>query len=218
MAQQYPELAEPLDEGLVTIASWARAVNRSAAYVSGYWRPQPDWPEPVGQLPPRGRNGGGRPALVYAGAELDSWRERHEETQPEGHSAAVTTDLDPGTLVTLGRFAEIANLDRKTVTQYRGTPGWPAQVTGEAYRLRGLLSFWSVASELDPGTLMTLKRFAGEVAQLPLGEIERCRGLRGFPKPVREVYRLGDLLAFWPSRPGKRGPSRTRTTAPPAED
>lgn len=209
MAEQYPELAEPLGEGLTTIASWARQINRSAAYVSGYWRPQPDWPDPVGQLPPRGRNGGGRPELVYAAADLDRWRKRHQETQPERRSAAVATDLDPGTLVTLGRFAEIAKVDRKTVTQYRGTPGWPAPVNAEVYRLRGLQSFWSVPAELDPGTLLTLERFAGEVAYLPLGEVERCRELRGFPKPVREVYRLGDLLAYWPSRPGKRGPSRS---------
>lgn len=201
----YPELSGPLDDSQTTIRLWAARINRSAAYVAGFWRPMPDWPDPVGQLPPRGRNGGGRGELVYAVADLDAWRERHPELWPERRAAPVDTGLDPDTVVTLGRFAELAGVDRKTVTQYRGKPGWPNPVPGEVYRLRRLLSFWPAQTDLDPDTLVTLSRFAGDVARVPAEDVARCRKLRGFPRPVREPYRLGDLLGYWPARPGKRG-------------
>jgi hypothetical protein len=168
----------------------------------------PDWPDPVGQLPPRGRNGGGRGELVYAVAELDAWRDRHPELWPERRAAPVDISLDPDTLVTLGRFAELAGVDRKTVTQYRGKAGWPDPVHAEVYRLRGLLSFWPVQTDLNPDTMVTLDQFAGEVAGVAVEDVARCRELRGFPSPVREPYRLGDLLGYWPARPGKRGRAR----------
>jgi len=204
----YPELAEPLADGLTTIRRWAAQINRSPAYVSAFWRRLPDWPEPVGHLPRRGRNGGGRGELVFAVADLEACRERHPEMWPERRAAVVETGLDPSTLVTAGRFAEIAGVDRKTVTQYRDKPGWPAPVAEEVYRLRSLLSFWpgAPATDLDPDTLMTLRRFAADVAHVTPEDVTRCRELPGFPRPAREAYRLGDLLQFWRSgRPGKRG-------------
>jgi hypothetical protein len=150
---RYPLLSEPLDPGLTTIPAWAQSINRSPAYIQGYWARLEDWPAPVGELPPKGRDRRGRGRHVYRLADLEAIRNAHPEMRPENRSQPIETTLDPEVRVTLGFFAGVAGVARKTVTQARENPG--------------------------------------------------------FPKPGTDgKYRLGDLLDYWPTRPGKRGKAR----------
>ncbi len=151
---RFPLLSEPLGPDLTTIEAWAQSINRSPAYIQGYWTRLEDWPAPVGELPPGGRDGRGRGRHVYRLADLEALRSAHPEMRPENRRRPIDTTLDHDLRVTLGFFAGIAGVARKTVTQARGYPGFP-----------------------EPGT--------------------------------DGKYRLGDLLDYWPARPGKRGKART---------
>jgi len=101
------------------------------------------------------RVGRGRGRHVYRTADLDQFRAAHEAAKHEPRPEPIATTLDPDLRVTLGYFAGVAGVARKTVTQARGYPGFPA-ADGDGR------------------------------------------------------FRLGDLIDFWPTRPGKRGPGRQR--------
>lgn len=103
----------------------------------------PGFPDAEGELPARGRHGGGRGELLFSEAALDSWF----AAQP-GLAAPTRIDpaqlrLDPEERITLGRFAALIGKDRKTVAQHRGRPGFPEPVSGDLYRAGDLVAYWN---------------------------------------------------------------------------
>jgi len=129
-AVSYPLLKEPLPPGLVTIDGYAAKIDRTRGYLLTSWLPRPGFPEPVGELPGMGRNGGGRRRKVYEEARLDAFRASQPDLA-ERKVARIVTSLDPDEQVTLGFFADHmiwesgGRPDRNTVAQYRGHPGFP---------------------------------------------------------------------------------------------
>ncbi len=140
---RYPLLSEPLEAGLITIQAWAQTINRSPDYIQGYWARLDDWPAPVGELPPAGRDARGRGRHVYRLADLEALRSGHPETRPEDRRQPVQTSLDHDLRITLGFFAGVAGVARKTVTQARDYPGFPQPGSDGKYRLGDLLQFWA---------------------------------------------------------------------------
>jgi len=227
-----PVFEGPLPEGLTTVREWAPRINRSPGYVNRFWRQavDPPWPAPVGQRPERvgGRRGGGLQELVYDQAELDNFRAGHPEYWPESRVVPVDTKLAPSTLVTLGQAAEIIGVNRKTLSQYPHPspgsgrlpdPNFPQPVKDDVWRLGNLLAFWPypVDTKLAPPTLVTRQQFA-ELAGVTDATVARYRSSSTkFPSPLPyEVYRLGEVLAYWSSRPGKRSAPKRSAGAPGA--
>jgi len=69
---------------------------------------------------------------------------------------------------------------------------------------------------IDPGTVqnpddrITLGRFAALIGK-DRKTVTQHRDRPGFPEAdANSTYRTGDLLDYWNSRPGRRGPSRPR--------
>lgn len=91
-------------------------------------------PEPAG-CPPPGADG------LWPLGELAAW---HNGRSSAAGPRLAVTELGELALVTLGAFARIVGLDRKTITQYRGTPGFPEPVDGKLYRL-GEMARWIAA-------------------------------------------------------------------------
>jgi hypothetical protein len=134
---RYPVIAEPLSPGLVTLSQWAASVGRAPGTIRSRWARRPDFPAPVGRTPGRGRHGGGLGELVYRSVDLDAFQPK---PQP---SPLDDVRIGPGQRVTLGWFADhAAKVARKTVTQYRGTPGFPAPGTDGRYRYGDLAAWW----------------------------------------------------------------------------
>lgn len=132
---QYLVLAEPLPPDLVTLSQWAARVGRAPGTIRSRWARQPGFPAPVGRTPGHGRHGGGLGELVYRAADL-------EPLQPQPHPLDDAR-ISPDQRVALGWFADhAAKVARKTVTQYRDTPGFPAPGTDGRYRYDDLAAWW----------------------------------------------------------------------------
>jgi hypothetical protein len=141
-----------LPAGMTTLRRWAARHGRAYDYVRQFWRTREGFPAPAGELPPRGRNGGGPGERYYSEAALDQWLDAQADLQPP---VRIEIRIDPEDRITVGRFAALLGKARNTVAQYRDHPG--------------------------------------------------------FPRPDEQgTYRAGDLLDYWNSRPGRRGPSRRR--------
>ena len=52
---RYPQLEEPLPPGHITLKDYAPQTGRALGTIETHWRPKPGFPEPVGELPSRGR-------------------------------------------------------------------------------------------------------------------------------------------------------------------
>ena len=126
----YPLLEEPLPAHQVTLAGYADQIGVGEHHIHSYWMPRERFPEPVGQLPGRGRNGGGRPRKVYLAKDLDDFRAGEPDLWPR-KVTRIVTELDPAEWVTIGFFAAHSRWetggrpDRTTITQYQGAPGFP---------------------------------------------------------------------------------------------
>jgi hypothetical protein len=127
--------------GLTTLRGWAVRQGRTPSYVQGYWRRRPDFPSPVGELPSRGRHGGGRGELLYDESALDEWLAGQQGlASPE----RIDTDvIDQDERITLSRFAGLIGKSRKTVTQHRGRSGFPEVGEDGLYRAGDLLAYWN---------------------------------------------------------------------------
>jgi len=63
---------------------------------------------------------------------------------------------------------------------------------------------------IDPEDRITLGRFASLIGKAR-NTVAQYRDQPGFPRPDADgSYRAGDLLSYWNSRPGRRGPARRR--------
>jgi hypothetical protein len=132
---RYPVITEPLPPGLVTMSQWAAAVGRSPGTIRSRWTRRPGFPAPVGRAPGRGRHGGGLGELVYRAADLDAFQPQPPPLDDAG--------IGPGQRITLGWFADhAAKVARKTVTQYRGTPGFPLPASDGRYWYGDLAAWW----------------------------------------------------------------------------
>jgi hypothetical protein len=66
------------------------------------------------------------------------------------------------------------------------------------------------AFRIDPEERITLGRFAALIGKAR-NTVAQYRDQPGFPQPGADGgYRAGDLLDYWNSRPGRRGPARRR--------
>src|SRR5260370_31808487 len=128
---RYRTIDEPLPPGLVTVSQWAARVGRAPGTVRSRWSQRAGFPQPCGRLPGRGRHGGGLGELVYRSADLEAWVPRSSVLDDSG--------VSPDLRITLGWFADrAAKVARKTVTQYRDAPGFPAAGADARYRYAGL--------------------------------------------------------------------------------
>lgn len=61
------------------------------------------------------------------------------------------------------------------------------------------------AARIDPDERVTLGRFAGLIGKAR-GTVNQHRNRPGFPQHGEDgLYRTGDLLEYWNTRPGRRG-------------
>lgn len=134
---------EAIPAGLTTLRAWSTRQGRVYDYVRQFWRPRPGFPEPVGELRPRGRHGGGRGEHLYDEAALDGWRSAQSDLDPPERIELSALGISADERVTLGRFAGLIGKDRKTVTQHRDRPGFPAAGEGGKYRAGDLLAYWN---------------------------------------------------------------------------
>ena len=184
-AVSYPLLEEPLPPGLVTIDGYAATIGRTPGYLLTEWLPRPGFPEPVGELPGRGRNGGGRRPKVYREAALAAFRASQPDLQGQGGRKMTVTGVGPDERVTLGFFADHAEWEgggrpsRRTVTQYQGRPGFPGAGPDRRYRSGDLIAFFNsrpdkrgpapraagkIVTSLGPDERVTLGFFADHSA------------------------------------------------------
>ena len=144
---RYPRLEEPLPPGHVTLKDYAPVVGRAPGTIETHWRPRQGFPEPVGELPGRGRHGGGPGPRVYLRDQLDAFFAANQPGGGRDHRPMRETSLPPDTRVTLSWFAKnIAGVANKTVTQYRdpdfGSPTFPRAGDDDRYRLGDLMAWW----------------------------------------------------------------------------
>jgi hypothetical protein len=127
--------------GWTTLRRWAPEHDRTFGYAQRYWRRRPDFPPPVGELPPRGRHGGGRGELLFDGAALDAWLAAHPDLAPPERTDSAGIDLEER--ITLSRFAALIGKARMTVAQHRGRSGFPAASEDGRYRAGDLFEYWN---------------------------------------------------------------------------
>jgi hypothetical protein len=136
-----------VDRDLVTLREWAARHGFSYDYVMMRMRQYyQDFPAPEPGLTrsvPR-RQGGTAEAALYDAAKLAPF-------EPRRPAPVELPDRDPGLEVTLGAFADLIGVNRKTVSQYTAkTPDdLPDTVDGARpyprakYRLGDLLLWWN---------------------------------------------------------------------------
>ena len=133
---RYPQLEEPLPPGHITLKDYAPQTGRALGTIETHWRPKPGFPEPVGELPSRGRHGGGRGRLVYLTHQLDAFFAANQPAGGRDHRPMRPPSLGQEARVTAGWFAtNVAGVARKTVTQYRDQPTFPRADDDGTYRL-----------------------------------------------------------------------------------
>ena len=136
-------LTGEIPAGLTTLRRWASRHGRSPAYVQNFWRRNPDFPDPVGELPSRARHGGGHGELVFSEDELDAWLAAQPNLAPPERIDPAAIEIAPDQRITLGRFAKLIGKDRKTVTQHRDRAGFPTSGPDGTYRFADLLKYWN---------------------------------------------------------------------------
>lgn len=98
----------PPDEipaGLTTLHQWAPRHGRTYDYVRQVWRRRPGFPDPAGEMPARGRHGGGRGELLFDEAALDAWLASQPDLAPPQRIDPASLRIYPDERITLGRFA-----------------------------------------------------------------------------------------------------------------
>jgi hypothetical protein len=81
---------------------------------------------------------------LYEERALDAWRKAQPDLWLPHRVELAHGEFDPDARVTLGWFADhVAQVTRKTVTQYRGAPGFPPRGADGKYRAADLARFWS---------------------------------------------------------------------------
>ncbi|HXL95677.1 MAG TPA: hypothetical protein VN969_42700 [Streptosporangiaceae bacterium] len=137
--------AEPdagLPPGTTTLRRWAAQHGRTYDCLRR-WRRRDGFPAPAGELPPRGRHGGGRGELLFDELAIDEWLAGQADLESPERFDLASLGLVPDDRITLGRFAALIGLARATVTQHRDRPGFPSAGADGAYPAGDLLDYWN---------------------------------------------------------------------------
>jgi hypothetical protein len=137
--------AEPgagLPPGTTTLRSWAARHGRTHDYLRR-WRRRDGFPSPVGELPARGRHGGGRGELLFDEKALDTWLAGQADLEAPERFDLVALGLAADDRITLGRFAALAGRARNTVIQHLERPGFPQAGADGTYRVGDLSDYWN---------------------------------------------------------------------------
>jgi hypothetical protein len=137
------EPAATCPPGQTTLRRWAPRHGRTYDYVRQFWRRRPGFPDPVGELPARGRHGGGPGELLFDEAALDAWLAAQPDLAPPERIDPSAAGIDPQERITLTRFAKLAGRTRQTVAQHRDRPGFPPAEEDGTYRTGDLLQYWN---------------------------------------------------------------------------
>jgi hypothetical protein len=137
------EQAADVPPGLITLRQWAGSHGRTYDYVRQFWRKHVGFPGPVGELPSRGRHGGGHGELLFSEAALDAWFAAQPDLLPPGRVDLSGFPVAADERITLGRFADLIGKARATVSQHRGRPGFPQADGDGRYRAGDLLDYWN---------------------------------------------------------------------------
>jgi hypothetical protein len=127
---------------MTTLRMWAASHGRTHDYVR-HWRTRPDFPQQAGELPSRGRHGGGNREPYFDEAALDGWFAAQPDLAPPERIDSSATRIDPDERITLGRFAGLIGKARGTVTQHRGRQGFPEPGPDGLYPAEELLGYWN---------------------------------------------------------------------------
>ena len=136
------ESGAELPPGTTTLRDWAAQNGRTYDYLRR-WRRRDGFPPPVGELPARGRHGGGRGELLFDEKALDAWLVRQVDLEPPERFDFAMLGFAPDDRITLGRFATLIGRARNTVTQHRERPGFPRADADGSYKAGDLLTYWN---------------------------------------------------------------------------
>src|SRR5271154_2709016 len=137
--------AEPgadLPPGTTTLRLWAARHGRTHDYLRR-WRRRDGFPLPAGELPARGRHGGGRGELLFDETALDAWLGGQVDLEPPERFDLAAFGLAPDDRITLGRFATIIGKARNTVAQHLERPSFPQAGADGIYRASDLFDYWN---------------------------------------------------------------------------
>ena len=210
--RRYRLLERPLAPGLTTLRGYAEGIGYSLGYIRLFWRKRDGFPAPVGELPPRGRHGGGRGELVFEEKALDAFRATQADLWGRRPMQRVVTSRDLDERITPGEFAQqLAGVGGEVMAQYQALEGFPETGTDRRCRLGDLLAYWNtrpiVLTGEDPDQRVTLYEAAG-ILGVAHKTLSQYRDNPGFPPEIGGRYRLGGLVGFLNTgRPGKRGPA-----------
>jgi hypothetical protein len=140
--------AEPdagLPPGTTTLRRWGARHGRTYDCLRR-WRQREGFPTPVGELPSRGRHGGGRGELLFDEHALDEWLVGQADLEPPERFDLAALGLAPDDRITLGRFATLIGLARASVTQHRDRVCFPRGNSDGTYRAGDLLDYWNSRS------------------------------------------------------------------------
>ena len=140
--------AEPgveLPSGTTTLRRWAARHGRTYDYLRR-WRRREGFPVPVGELPARGRHGGGRGEFLFDERALDEWLGGQPDLEAPERFDLAALGVGPDVRITLGRFAALIGKARNTVAQHRERPGFPVPADDGTYQVGELFSYWNTRS------------------------------------------------------------------------
>lgn len=135
--------AEGIPAGLTTLRMWATSHGRTYDHVRNFWRKRQGFPDPVCELPSRGRHGGGTGEQLWEESALDGWLAAQPDLHPPERIALSALDIGADDRISLGRFADLVGKARKTVTQHRDRPGFPKPGADGRYCAGDLVSYWN---------------------------------------------------------------------------
>ena len=216
--RRYRLLELPLPPGLTTLRDYAKRIGYSPGYIRQDWKKRDGFPEPAGELRPRGRRGGGRGELVFVEKALDAFRATQADLWGRRRMTRVVTRRDLDERITPAGFArQLARVSLREMAQYQALAGFPEADGDGRCRLGDLLWYWNtrpiVLSGKDRDREVTLGA-AAWIIGVNEKTVHQYRDQPGFPAAVsgagtrRPRYRLGDVVDFLNTgRPGKRGPA-----------
>jgi hypothetical protein len=205
-------LERPLAPGLTTLRDYAKRIGYSPDYIRLFWGKRDGFPAPAGELPPRGRHGGGRGELVFDEKALDAFRATQADLWGRRPMQRVVTNRDLDERITPSEFAQqLAGVDGAVMARYQALDGFPEIGKDGRCRLGDLLAHWNtrpiVLAGHDPDERVILRE-AARIIGLAHKTISQYRKKAGFPPGRDGTYRLGDVVDFLNTgRPGKRGPA-----------
>jgi hypothetical protein len=212
---RYRLLERPLSSGLTTLRDYAERLGYSRDYIRLYWKKRDGFPEPAGELPSRGRHGGGRGELVYEEKALDAFRAAHADLWGRRPLQRVVTDRDLDERLTPAVFARLAGAGGEMMARHQEMEGFPETGADGKCRLGDLLAYWNtrpiVLANHDPDEEVTLYQ-AASILDVNAKTVYQYQGHPGFPPGTATdegvLYRLGAIVDFLNTgRPGKRGPA-----------